>query len=199
VQVDIQIAVGELAVTGGADALMEGEFTYNVATWRPEVDYQISAGRGILAIRQPDMDVSVPVGAIRYVWDLSFEDDVPMDMDVTLGAGTSTLAVGGMALESLDVEVGAGESTLDLTGEWGHDLDVTLSGGVGKVTLLLPADVGVRVDVEGGLGDVDAYGLEVDGNRYVNAAYGETDATLYLDVRGGIGEIVLRVVEEEQP
>ena len=61
--------------------------------------------------------------------------------------------------------------------------------------MLLPAEVGVRVVVSGGLGSVKARGLRLadEGHVYVNDAWGETDVQLDLDIDGGIGEVVLKV------
>jgi N-terminal domain of toast_rack, DUF2154 len=38
----LRIGAGELNLTGEADALMEGDFSYNVADWKPAVAYDVS-------------------------------------------------------------------------------------------------------------------------------------------------------------
>ena len=65
-------------------------------------------------------------------------------------------------------------------------------GGVGEATIDLPQNVGIVADVTGGLGDIRAGGLEKRDGRYVNAAYGTAGTTVRLDIRGGVGSIVLR-------
>lgn len=60
--------------------------------------------------------------------------------------------------------------------------------------MLLPGKVGVRATAEGGLGKIDAEGLIRDGQAYVNDVYGDSDVTLQVVVRGGVGEINLEVV-----
>jgi hypothetical protein len=52
----------------------------------------------------------------------------------------------------------------------------------------------VRVNAEGGLGQINAEGLQREGDAYVNDAYGDSDVTLDVDVRGGVGQINLEVV-----
>jgi hypothetical protein len=52
--------------------------------------------------------------------------------------------------------------------------------------------VGVRVDIDGGLGKVDAAGLARDGDVYTNNAYGESDVTLRIEIEGGVGRINLQ-------
>jgi hypothetical protein len=34
---DLKMGAGELNITGGADPLMEGEFSYNVSEWKPKL------------------------------------------------------------------------------------------------------------------------------------------------------------------
>ena len=60
--------------------------------------------------------------------------------------------------------------------------------------MLLPSEVGVRAKARGGLGKINAEGLQRVGDAYVNDAYGESEVTLMVDIQGGIGEINLEVV-----
>src|SRR3712207_4909605 len=52
VRTNLTLGAGELNVTGGADALMEADFSYNVADWQPKVDYDISGDTGELTVEQ---------------------------------------------------------------------------------------------------------------------------------------------------
>jgi hypothetical protein len=90
--------------------------------------------------------------------------------------------------------MGAGKTTVDLTGDYARNFDASIKGGVGEATVLLPSEVGVRARAEGGLGKINAKGLQREGNSYVNDAYGNSDVTLDVDVQGGVGEINLKVV-----
>lgn len=217
VRVEIDMAAGELDVSGGAAELLEAEFTYNVAQLEPEVDFDGST----LQVRTPDVEVRGDalwdLGDYRYEWDLRLNNDVSMDMRVNIGAGRADLKLGSLSLTRLDVNRGAGEVlldlsgpasparldigggaglvTVDLTGAWQNDLEATIGGGVGNRTLILPADVGVRVKVEVGVGTVDAAGLAKEGDYYTNDAYGQSDVSLYIEVGGGVGETELRIGE----
>lgn len=217
VRVEIKMAAGELNVSGGAAELLEANFAYNVAELKPEVDYSGDT----LTVRTPDVEARFnslwDLDEYRYEWDLRLNDHVGMDMQVEMGAGQSSLQLGTLSLTSLEVTTGAGdvvvdlsgstsltrlnvgggagEITVDLTGIWQNDLEAAIQGGLGMRTLILPADVGVRVKVEVGVGTVDATGLTKEGEYYTNDAYGQSDVTLYIDVEGGVGETVLRVGE----
>lgn len=196
VRVDIDMGIGDLEVQGGTDELLDAEFTYNIADWKPEVDYRANGAQGRLTISQPGGNFEgVPDDNIRYEWDLLLNEDVPMDMEVSLGVGGGYLDLSGLNLTDLDVETGVGETTVDLTGNWEESFNVRIRGGIGRVAVRLPDGVGVRVEPETGLGSIDVRGLIRDGDTYTNAAYGESEVSLDISVEGGIGEIVLTLAE----
>jgi hypothetical protein len=217
VRVEIDMGAGELDVAGGAADLLEANFTYNVAELKPEVDY----GGGRLTVRTPDVDTGIAslwdAADYRYEWDLRLNDNVPMELQVSVGAGRTDLKLGTLSLTRLDVAGGAGEVlvdlsgstsltrldigggagalTVDLSGAWQNDLEATIAGGLGERILILPRDTGVRVKVELGVGTVDAAGLTKEGEYYTNDAYGQSEVTLDLEVAGGVGGIELRLGE----
>ena len=217
VRVEIEMGAGELEVTGGAAELLEAGFTYNVAEMKPEVEYD----GGTLSVQTPDVKVRGDslwdLDDYRYEWDLRLNDDVPMELRITIGAGRADLRLGSLSLTRLDITRGAGELlvdlsgpasptkldveggagllTVDLSGAWQNDLEATIGGGLGQRTLILPADVGVRVKVDVGVGAVDAAGLTKEGEYYTNDAYGQSDVTLQIEVDGGVGGTELRVGE----
>jgi predicted membrane protein len=69
---------------------------------------------------------------------------------------------------------------------------VRMRGGVGEATVYVPTTVGVVANASGGLGAVDAKGLQKQGDRYVNDAYEKNaKVSVRLDISGGIGAIHL--------
>src|SRR5512139_4064034 len=125
VSVDVNFGAGVLDVTGGAEKLLDADFTYNVAKLKPEVKYT----DGTLVVRQPESD-GMPalqgIAGFQNAWDLRFNDEVPLDMSVDMGAGTSNLQLAGLSLTGLDISLGAADSTIDLSGDWKRDLDATI-------------------------------------------------------------------------
>jgi len=216
VTVEIVMGAGDLEVAGGAAELLEADFIYNVAEFKPEVEYDGER----LVVQQPAYEGRASLWDVddyRYEWDLRLNDEVLTEMSVKLGAGKSELDLGSLSLASLEMETGAGEVTLDLhgastlggldvkvgagqltadlTGAREVDLHARIEGGVGETTLRLPRDIGVRVEIERGLAPIHAEGWSRDGDAYVNGAYGASEVTLYIDVQAGIGEINLELGE----
>lgn len=190
----LMMGAGELKVSGAADALMEADFTYSAADWKPKVSYEVRGDAGELTVKQASGEGVRLGGDSRNEWDLRFNDEVPTDLVVQMGAGESDLDLDSLTLTGLDLDMGAGQTTVDLTGDYARDLDASIEGGGGEATVLLPSEVGTRVRAEGGLGKINAEGLQREGGSYVNDAYGDTDVILEVEVRGGVGEINLEVV-----
>lgn len=189
VRAQLNMKAGELRIDGGATHLFNGEFTYNVAEWKPNVSYQVHDGVGNLEVEQPGSSNSS--GNTRNDWNIQLSSQTPMELTVNMGAGRAELTLGGLALSRLELNIGAGETTVDLTGDWKKDLAAEIHGGVGKATIRLPRAVGVHVIAHGGLGKLDAGELRQQGDAYVNDLYGKSPVTLRVEVEGGVGEIRL--------
>ena len=211
--VHLKMGAGELNVTGGADPdrLMEAHSSYNVSAWKPKVSKHVPTEWGILTVRQGSVE-GARGGDARNVWDIRLNEEVNTALVVEVGAGESDLDLDSLNLgvpgykgvgvpgaegRDLTVQMGAGDTTVDLTGDYTKtkNIDASIQGGVGEATVLLPSRVGVKVKAQGGLGKIDAKGLQrADDSSYVNDAYGESEVTLRVDIEGGFREINLEVV-----
>jgi len=194
VRVKMVLGAGDLVVTGSAKKLLEADFTYNVAKLKPEVEFT----DGTLVVQHPDVRgyrTPQDIKDFRNEWDLRLNNDVPMNLSLEMGAGTSALQLSGLSLTGLDVTLGAGKSTVDLSGGLTRDLDVTMNTGAANITVRLPKDVGIRVEVVAGVGGIEASGLKRDGYVYTNEANGTSEVTLHINILTGIGQINLEVVE----
>jgi len=195
VHVEINMGAGDLEVSGSAEKLLEADFTYNVAKLKPEVKYT----DGTLVVWQPNGKGLSGLRGItdyRNEWGLRLNDEVPMDLRVDVGGGSSDLQLAGLSLTRLDVTLGAGIYMVDLSGDWTRDLDVSIDAGAANVSVQLPKNVGVRVEVDRGPATIEAAGLVQDGDVYTNAAYGVSYVTLHVNISAGIGRINLGVHDQ---
>lgn len=189
VRTEFKIGAGKLEVRGGAAKLLEGDFTYNVPSWKPRVDWVPSSFRGLLTVSQPEGHGHF--GHSEYEWNLRLNDDKPMDVKVELGAGEADLELGSLNLRGVDIEMGVGKLMLDLKGAPKNDYNVRIHGGVGEATVYFPAGVGVSADAKGGIGGIHADGMHKDGSHYTNDAWPDAKVRIRVDVEGGIGAINL--------
>jgi hypothetical protein len=163
-----------------------------------EMDIKTGAGQGDLdltGLQLEELDIDLGAGDFSVV----FNAPNPAQMSrFTLDVGATSLEIAGVGNASpqdMIVQGGVGEITLDLTGDWDNSADIEVTAGVGRLKLRLPDDVGVRVEVKGGLSNVEASGLRRSGGAYVNDAYGEAEIELSIEVTTGIGQVDLEVIE----
>ena len=199
VKVNLRLAVGELTVGGGAEEprLMEADFAYNVGAWEPGLNYEVVGDTGELTVHQRGLTEGIPTRDVRNEWDLRLNDVVPVDLTVQMGGGVGNLDLDNLALTGMNLNVGAGSTRVDLSGEWKRDLSAIVRGGAGQLTVLLPSRMGVKVNAGTRLGRVNAEGLQREGKSFVNVAYNDSDATLRVEVTGGVGQINLEVVQQQ--
>lgn len=191
VRARLKMPMGDLDVRGGSAKLMEAEFRYNVAAWKPDIRYSSLGSSGELIVEQNGPRSSL--GGAKNRWDMRLNDGVPIDLDIQFGAGDANLKLGSMNLRGLNMQMGAGDLRLDLRGNPKKDYSVRVRGGAGDATVYLPKNVGISATASGGLGDIAVTGLHKtgDGNRYVNDAYETASVRVRLDIQGGVGSISL--------
>ncbi len=159
-----------------------------------EMDFEIGAGDGELdftGLQLSELDLNLGAGDFEVRFDEPNETEMS---HLTLNTGASKLEVIGIGHagpERVKVQGGIGDITLDFTGAWPHSADVQITAGVGSLTLRLPDDVGVRVETEGGLTNIEVSGLQRQGNTYVNDACGEAETELHIQVTTGVGNVKL--------
>ena len=208
--------VGEFHLSAGnATPLMDATFSYSQPPWRPETDYTVKGKRGYLVMKVPVSMKNLKDGD-NNKWDISLSKDLPLDLEIDMGVGQGHFDLGGLTLGRVDLEVGIGEYhidlagsspakveidsgigevEIDLSGPWSNDLSANIRSGLGELTLVLPRGVGVRVEVTGLLGSVEAGGFARDGDIYTNDVYGESEHTLHISVARGIGGVGLKLAE----
>jgi hypothetical protein len=189
VRVEMRMGAGELTVGGGSPRLLDADFDYDNPALKPTVHYESSGGfRGRLLIEQPRMH---PGSSGRYEWKLRLNNGVPMELITRLGAGNADMKLGVLNLRGVEVHMGVGNLDMDLRGDPQRDYDVEIHGGVGNATVHVPAGVGIVAHTRGGIGNIEAQGLEKRNDHWVNARREDAKVTIHLDIRGGIGNITL--------
>lgn len=190
VNVQVVMGAGKLNLEGGAKDLMNASFIYNLASWKPDVNYTVTGSVGDLKVSQPSSSGASVAKDIRYDWNIQLNNDIPINLRTILGAGDDNLKLGGMSLIGLEVQSGAGNVTLNLSGVWKSDLNASVDAGVGDLSIIVPQYTGTAINVSHGVGSIEVgSGLRGRDGAYINDAYGKTATTLRIIIRSGIGKI----------
>lgn len=134
-QVDIQMKAGilELSTNPAGEAEMEFDFTRD--SWKPDVQMLSESGRGHLSIKQPkgSSNSFSMKDTDRNSSKVSLPQGVATNLDISIGAGETSLDLGGARLNRLEMKAGAGDFTINLANTSVSDLEI--SAGVGSLTL----------------------------------------------------------------
>jgi len=191
VEVELVANIGTFVIGGGANGLLEADFTYNVAEWKPEVEYSESNGKGLLVVRQPSLKNKNITDEAENRWDIHLTEKVPLTIRLDAGVGDTRLMLDGLTIERLVVDQGVGTARIDFGNEVKCDADVDIDGGVGDIRITVPDDVGIRLDADMGIGSLRAPGLSKSGSAYVNDAYGKAGVNLRIGIDAGIGSVTI--------
>jgi hypothetical protein len=103
-RIQIEMSAGELEVKSGAAKLLEGDFEFNVPELKPTLAYGVTGGNGTLKLSQGTVS-----GNYENTWRLSLDDNTPLDLVVSLGAGDTRI--------ELPATVGISAGTTALIGD----------------------------------------------------------------------------------
>ncbi len=192
----LKIEQGETSGLPGAGAENEWELTFS-----PEVELDMDLEVGAV---DSDLDMSglaltgldIESGASDLVVRFDEPNRVVMErLSVEVGAANAELrGVGNASPRRIRVDGGVGSLVLDLTGAWTDSSRVNVTAGVGTLTIRLPREVGVRIEMEGGVGNVEADPeLHYENGVYTNDAYGQTAIELSIEISLGIGSVELEL------
>jgi len=145
----VEMGVGELRVSGGAEGghALDAEFIYNILEWRPEVTYAVEAGCGNLRVKQPQFQGKGLCQNAKYAWDLQFNPDVPLDLNVNVGSGKAALDLEGLNLTRLNAKVGSGSLMAGVSGDVVNLTTVNVAVASGKTALNMQGKYDMLSDV----------------------------------------------------
>ena len=147
----------------------------------------------------------------RLSWDLALTNEIPLDLNISLGVGESTLDLSELQVSELDLSIGVGETTITLpVGEYKAQVD----GGVGQTTIEIPAEGQIKLNVDGGVGEIviklpedmaakinvdrGIAGLSIpagfsqDDDTYTSSGFDSAENWVEINVDQGVGNISIR-------
>ncbi|WP_181884577.1 toast rack family protein [Neobacillus piezotolerans] len=189
-EVEVNLGVGKLSVTGGSDEWLEGTVVEN-KKFKPDISYHLSGKKGKAIVEQKKNGLwNFGFGKAENNWEIALNDEVPVDLRVNAGVSDANLDLRDIELSNLEVDGGIGDIEINLGGKREKGFHTVLNLGVGKTTIILPKEVGIKLITDKGIGKVDMEGFtKKSGNVYVNQAFEDSDTVIVIDSNLGIGEV----------
>jgi hypothetical protein len=182
VDLTINMAAGELDLTGGGEGVLSGEVRYNVEEWTPELE---NNGDTVNLIQgREDTNIGLPTNGSSIIndWELQL-GDIPYELTVSAGAYDGTLDLGGVPLRRVEIRDGASSAEVSFDSLNPEEMSrLSYDTGASSVTLSgLGNSNAAEVDFNGGAGE---YTLDFSG---------ELQRDMAVTVKAGVSSITIRV------
>lgn len=180
-EVQITMGAGTLALDPGAEGLVEGQVSYNVAEWQPTVTH---TGNSVAIVQGQPNNVALPLGGNDVVNDWTLKlGNVPMTLTVDAGAYEGTLNLGGVPLTSVAIQDGASKAKVVFATPNPQTMStLTYETGASNVELRQLANANAQsLDFKGGAGN------------YVLDFSGKLQRDLAVSVTSGVSSVQLIV------
>ena len=205
VDVELDMSSGEMNIAGGADELLNAQFRYNVAAWKPEIRYNVLEGQGKLIVRQPRLEGIIGPNA-RNEWDLTINEDIPMDLSIDMSSGNCDFNMGSSLLKTLKIDSSSGNVDMTLSGNQSlmEKIDIDLSSGAASLDMSgdYPSLSTMSIDSSSGNVDADLNGnysslssVDIDlssGNAFIDLS-GNWESDAQVELAASSGRITLRL------
>ncbi len=195
--VSIEFGIGKLDIDSETEKLAEASFAWNNEALKPEYSLEKSDEGYFLDLQHVGGETHMKKAYSE--WELSLNKEVALDLSIECGVGESNIDLSEANVYALNLNLGVGETYIDLSGSYKNDIYAEINTGIGEVKIKLPGDMGIRVEVDRGLGDIDIDGLyETEDGVYVNDLFKEEGVKkIDIDLSTGIGTVIINSSPQE--
>lgn len=208
----IIMGAGKLLINGKTKHLFAGSFAYNYEDFSPRVKYYRKENWGLIKVIPKQFKNENEYDDIKNVWNLRFNEKIPIKMDLKFGAGLGKLNLGMLnvysgalklgagkvdinlnhskSIEQLEVKMGVGDVTINLTDLDREACNIEVDGGIGKFTLIIPDDKNSDIHVDRGITKISASDFEKKNDHYFNHVR-NTGESIKVYINAGLGHIEL--------
>lgn len=195
-EIRITLGAGELTLQGGAsnDQLMEAN-VFSAVEMQPDFTQAMNLSKKTVTMTET-ADKKKEWFALHSPnsWDIRLNDNVPVTVNVNVGAGQTRLVLGSLNLDSLVVNNGAGDTEIDFDMYHGGPFQAEIHNGVGDLTLRIPRGSNTRILVHHGVGDITTNGFVQNDEMYTTSGFSPALPVNEIILMQGVGSIQLEAV-----
>ena len=128
----------------------------------------------------------------RYDWDVRLNSDIPMTLDLKMGANNAIVDLTTLRVTDLKVDTGASQAQITLPSRGRMRANINL--GAASLTVIVPADMAARVRVSQGVSAVrvDQSRFARTGDYYQSTGFETAENSADIHIEAGAAEINIR-------
>jgi hypothetical protein len=193
-EIELNTSVGKLDINANnTGLLMDGNLEINS---NERLERQDTLHGGVQFVRLAAITTGGGIllpnlrGKLDSSWRLGLSKNLPIELRVKTGVGSSNLDLTELKVVNLTVESGVGSMTVHLpvTGR----IIARIEGGVGEIKIFIPHGMAARIQTSNGIGSVTVLGdyqHNRKGDAYSSSNFEIAINRVELEVNGGIGRI----------
>ncbi|EOC99877.1 hypothetical protein L21TH_2080 [Caldisalinibacter kiritimatiensis] len=190
---NLAVGAGNLKISSSKDNLVHGFISNPKVT--SEVKYKNNDRDVTVTFKSPNFKTT-DFGEISKgdKYDLYLNKEITWDIDADIGAMDGHLDFSNVKIDNLDIDCGASDLEV-VFGDTTKRTSVDIDAGVSDVELTFPENVGVKIDLDGGLKNSNLKELNWirDNDYYISPNYDEADKKIDVSIDLGIGQLVVNV------
>lgn len=157
-----------------------------------EQDFAVAGGKATYRLSTDRRSFGPTLGwDDSRLWDLGLARDVPLALEVELGAGRADLDLTGLTVSDLNADMGVGRFEVVLPRE--GDYTARIDAAIGSVAVVVPEGLEVRVRASSPLGVRDlSDDYRLQNGVYTSPGYDRADNRVDLEIELAIGKIEIR-------
>jgi hypothetical protein len=125
------------------------------------------------------------------VWDLGLNPDVPLQLEIGLGAGQSDVDLTGLTVDDLEMGMGVGQTRVTLPDE--GRFQAKIDSAIGETVVVIPTGLAARIRFSTALASRHLpAGYQRQDDTYTSPGYGSADDRVDLEVGLAIGSVTIR-------
>jgi hypothetical protein len=176
VRLVLSFGAGDLNIQPGSDTLVSGQASFNIPDFKPEITY----GNNSVSVKQGSYTLNKLPNLTNVInnWNLALGSN-PMDLEITAGAYSATMNLGGLALTNLTIKDGASDVHLSFSDK-----------NLAQMNLFRYETGASQVNISG-LSNADFSLMEFSGGagNYVLDFSGELNRDATASITAGLGNI----------
>ncbi len=191
-QLILEGSAGEMQVrsTDQPQILLTGSIP-NGSNDQVQTSYSVSSGNGTYILRDTSVQGFIPFTTTQTnEWRFSITEAIPLELRLGLGAGAMDVDLSRVQLDNLAVNTAVGQTQIVLPEQGRYSAQVT--SAIGQIVIIVPRGVGVRVNMDTALVDVDVPDEFLNpGDVYQSSNYESAENRVELSVDLAIGNVVI--------
>ena len=191
--IKIESSAGEMQIGSMSqpDILLDGRIP-SAEEEKIRSSYTVSNGVGTYRLSDTGAQVFLPTRhAQDWLWDLDITNAIPVDLGLSMGAGSAEAALRDLNLENLTVNLAVGSATVTLPDQ--GSMEAQLEGAIGHIVIIVPRGVGVQVRADTGLASINVpENYSHAGDVYESPGYSSAENRVDIVVSIAIGSVDIR-------